>query len=92
MDGGGLYDLLFVGAHPQGFLATVGFFPTDDRGMSREVDINELANRAQLAVVSLYVSLTALANYHGYESGLIDDLEARIGAVFPDVWNTVSPA
>lgn len=45
-----------------------------------------------LAVVSLYLSLTAVANYHGYESGLIDDLEARIQALFPDVWNTVSPA
>ena len=92
VDGGGLYDLLSVGAHPQGFLATAGFFRTDDGGIAREVDVDELANRAQLAVVSFHISLTALANYHGYESGLITDLEGRIEAVFPTVWNTDPPA
>ena len=92
VDGGGLYDMLSVGAHPQGFLATAGFFRTDDGGIAREVDVYELAKRVQLAVASFYISLTALANYHGYESGLITDLEGRIEAVFPNVWNTDPPA
>jgi hypothetical protein len=86
-----LYDLLSVGAHPQGFLATVGFFRADADGISREVDIDELAKRAQLAVTSFYVSLTALANYHEYESDLVSALENRIEAVFPNVWNTTPP-
>jgi hypothetical protein len=91
VDGAGLYDLLSVGAHPQGFLATAGFFRTDDGGISRQVDVDELAKRAQLAVVSFYVSLTAVANYNGYESDLMTELEGRIEAVFPNVWNGDPP-
>jgi len=88
VDGGGLYDLLSVGAHPQGFLATAGFYRTDDGGLNCGVDIDELAKRAQFTVVCFYVTLTALANSHGYESGLMTDLEHRMEALFAAIWNS----
>lgn len=85
LDGAALYDLLSVGAHPQGFSATAGLtFDTDGQGV-RVFSMEQVEKRVRLAIVSFYTALTLVASYHGQRPPLLVTWEDEVLQVLPGV-------
>lgn len=85
LDGGALYELLAVGAHPQGFSATAGLkFDADGQG-TRVFTVELVEKQVRLAIVSFYSALTLVASYHGQRQPLLVDWENEILRVLPGV-------
>ena len=92
LDGGALYELLAVGAHPQGFSATAGLaFDADGQG-TRVFTVEQVENQVRLAIVSFYNALTLVANYHGQRQQVLVDWEDEVLRVLPGVLKTSKAA
>ncbi|MER6589661.1 hypothetical protein [Micromonospora chalcea] len=89
LDGAALYELLAVGAHPQGFSATAGLtFDADGQG-TRVFTVKQVEKQVRLAIGSFYSALTVVANYHGqHQQQLLVDWEDELLRVLPGVLTT----
>ncbi|XTZ13903.1 hypothetical protein ACQSSU_20615 [Micromonospora echinospora] len=83
LDGGELYKLLSVDAHPQGYSATGGLtFDADGQGI-RVFTVEQVEKRVRLAIVSFYGALTLVADYHGHRPRLLVEWEDKVLRVLP---------
>lgn len=85
-DGGALYKLLAVLAHPQGFSATFGLtFDADGTG-TRSIELARVEILVQLAMAAFYSGLRLVANYTGHEPPVLLEWEAQIERVLPRIF------
>jgi hypothetical protein len=92
LDGGALYEVLAVGAHPQGFSATAGLaFDAEGHG-TRVFTVEQVEKQVRLAIVSFYGALTLVANYHGQSQLLLAEWEDELLRVLPGVLTTSNAA
>ncbi|MBN1172038.1 MAG: hypothetical protein JXA67_07675 [Micromonosporaceae bacterium] len=92
LDGGALYNLLAICAHPQGFSATAGLtFDADGQGI-RAFTMEQVEKQVRLAIVSFYDALTLVANYHGQRQPVLVNWEDEALRVLPGVLTTSEAA
>jgi hypothetical protein len=84
--GGGLYKLLAIRAHPQGYSATPGF-DTDENGIvQRSNSIDEIHRVACMVVSTFYLSLVLVSTYHGLQSQVIKQWGTELESHFPGIF------
>jgi len=83
LDGAALYELLAVGAHPQGFSATAGLiFDSDGKGI-RVFTVDHVEKQVRLAIASFYYALVLVANYHGQRQPPLASWEDEMLRILP---------
>lgn len=86
VSGSGLYKLLSVLGHPQGYSATFGLqFDADGTGI-RVISISRVEKLVRLAIASFYSALTLLANYTGHRPKELVEWEDRIEKALPGIF------
>lgn len=86
VNGAGLYKLLSVLGHPQGFAATFGLTVDPTGRGTRTITIRRVEMLTQAAVAAFYSALTLLANYTGHRPQALLDWEDRADQVLPDIF------
>jgi hypothetical protein len=83
LDGAALYDVLAIGAHPQGFSATAGLsFDSEGYG-TRVFTVDHLEKQVPLAIGSFYYALAPVANYHGQRQASLVSWEDEMLRILP---------
>lgn len=90
--GGGLYKLLAIRAHPQGYSATQGISIDGNGIVQRSTSIGEIHRVANMVMSTFYLSLVLISTYHGLESQVIKHWEAEVERQFPRIFNAPTPA